>query len=127
MLPNIDIAKTKDYYEKIPANELCDCAYCVNFRKHIRAVYPALTAYLDSLGVDIEKPLETTPLEPDKNHTLLYACVEYPVIGTCESDFETKIGDTEIRVGTSYPTPDPEPGDAYFVLDCFSINLPFSS
>ena len=60
---DINIAKTKEYYAYIDDSLLCDCSYCQCYREQIRSVYPKVAEYLDSLGVDIEKPFETSPLE----------------------------------------------------------------
>ena len=62
----LDIKKTKLYYEQISSDDLCDCIYCKNYIYEIKKTYPKVAEYLFSLGVDIEKPFETMPLEPDE-------------------------------------------------------------
>ena len=76
---DINIAKTKEYYASIDESLLCDCSYCQCYREQIRSVYPKVAEYLDSLGIDIEKPFETSPLEPDEKNMLEYCCCQYIV------------------------------------------------
>lgn len=51
-----------------------------------------MARYLDSLGVDIEKPFEAMPLEPDENGYLEYCACQYVVFGSCPEDFTHRIG-----------------------------------
>ena len=59
----MDIRRTKLYYEQISNRDLCDCAYCQNYVREIKVTYPKVAEYLCSLGIDIEKPFETMPLD----------------------------------------------------------------
>ena len=65
-----DIEKTRDYYRNLGPENICDCAYCRNYCARVKAAYPEVAWYLDSLGVDIEKTFETSPLEPDEKGDL---------------------------------------------------------
>lgn len=56
----------------------------------IIGTYPKLSEYLYSLGVDIEKPFETMPLEPDENGDIEYPLVQYLVCGN-SSDFAAEV------------------------------------
>lgn len=56
---------TKKYYEELNNKELCQCNYCLNDYEEIRKEYPELAQYLRTLGIDIQKPFETMPLEVD--------------------------------------------------------------
>ena len=78
----IDAAKTRKYYESLTPDDLCQCAYCRNYSKEIKAAYPMMADYFSGIGVDIEKPFETMPLEPDDEGNILYAGVQYIVFGT---------------------------------------------
>lgn len=118
---NVDVAKTKEYYAAIDNSELCDCTYCRNYRLQIKSAYPDVAEYLATWGIDIQKPFETSPLEPDKNGMLEYCCCQYIVFGNCESEYHRKIGDVEFRVATSYPSTGIE-GD-HFVIEFFPIRL----
>ena len=62
----MDVIKTRNYYKTINNDSLCSCDYCKNYRKEIQKTYPALSDFLSDIGIDIEKPFETMPLEPDK-------------------------------------------------------------
>lgn len=67
----MDIKRTKQYYKQLSSHDLCDCAYCQNYIGEIKSTYPKVAEYLFSLGIDIEKPFETMPLEPDETGYLL--------------------------------------------------------
>ena len=80
---NVDIVNTKAYYNSIMETSLCDCSYCRNYRLKVKVMFPKVSKYLDSFGIDIEKPFETSPLEPDENGMLEYCCpTELPTFGS---------------------------------------------
>ena len=54
-----DIEKTRNYYRNLGPESICDCAYCQNYCARVKTAYSEVARYLDSLGVDIEKPFET--------------------------------------------------------------------
>lgn len=118
---NVDMTKTKEYYAAIDNSELCDCSYCRNYRLQIKSAYPEVAEYLASLGVHIQKPFKTSPLEPDENGMLEYCGCQYIVFGNCEPEYHHRIGDVEFRVATSYPSTGIE-GD-HFVIEFFPIRL----
>ncbi len=120
---DINIAKTKEYYASIGESLLCDCSYCQCYREQIRSVYPKVAEYLDSLGVDIEKPFETSPLEPDEKNMLEYCCCQYIVLGKCDSKYSYQIDNVEFRVATSYPITGV--AEEHFVIELFPIWLEF--
>lgn len=120
---DINIAKTKEYYASIDESLLCDCSYCQCYREQIRSVYPKVAEYLDSLGVDSEKPFETSPLEPDEKNMLEYCCCQYIVFGKCDPEYSYKIDDVKIRMATSYPHTGIE--DEHYVLELFPIWLKY--
>lgn len=80
---NVDIVKTKAYYNSITEASLCDCVYCRNYRLQVKEAFPKVAEYLYSFGIDIEKPFETSPLEPDENDVLEYCCCIY--LSTCNA------------------------------------------
>ena len=118
-----DIEKTRAYYRALGPENICDCAYCRNYCARVKAAYPEVARYLDSLGVDIEKPFETSPLEPDEKGDLEYCVCQYVVLGTCPKDFTHRIGD--VSFGRSDCHPDPKVEEQPFVLDLYPIPLPF--
>ena len=118
---NVDIAKTKEYYAALADNELCDCSYCRNYRLQIKSAYPDVAEYLMTLGIDIQKPFETSPLEPDENGMLEYCCCQYIVFGSCKPEYHHRIGDVEFRIATSYPGTGIE--QEHFVIEFFPVRL----
>ena len=118
---NVDIAKTKEYYAAIADTELCDCSYCRNYRLQVKSAYPDVAEYLMTLGIDIQKPFETSPLEPDENGILEYCCCQYIVFGSCKPEYHHRIGDVEFRVATSYPGTGIE--QEHFVIEFFPVRL----
>ena len=120
---NVDIAKTKAYYNSIIEAFMCDCAYCRNYRLQVKSAFPKVAEYLYSLGIDIEKPFETSPLEPDENGILEYCCCQYIAIGTCNPEYHYRIDDVEFRIATSYPGTGVE--QEHFVLELYPIHLKF--
>ena len=120
---DINITKTKEYYAAIEGSLLCDCSYCRCYREQVKTVYPKVVEYLDSLGVDIQKPFETSPLEPDENNMLEYCCCQYIVFGKCDPEYSYKIDDVEFRMATSHPHTGIE--KEHFVLELFPIRLKY--
>lgn len=118
-----DIEKTRAYYRALGSENICDCAYCRNYCARVKAAYPEVACYLTSLGVDIEKPFETSPLEPDENGYLEYCVCQYVVFGTCPEDYSHQIGD--VTFGRSDCHPSTKVEEEHFVLDLYPIHLPF--
>ncbi len=115
-----NIERNRAYYSQLSSNVLCDCAYCQNYYSQVKAAYPDASAYLQSLGIDMEKPFETSPLEPE-NGNLTYCACQYIVFGSCEDEYHDKIGNVEFRKVASYPsTGISEP---HFVLELAPITL----
>jgi len=80
-----------------------------------------IASYLAALGVDIEKPFETSPLEPDGNGILEYCACQYIVFGSCPSTYSHKTGDVEFHAASSYPSTGIE--EEHFVLEFSPIFL----
>lgn len=118
---NVDIKKTQDYYNSLKPESLCDCSYCKNYYAQIRTEYPAVAAYLASFGVDIEKPFEISPLEPDKNGILEYCTCQYIVFGSCPNTYGHRIGDVEFCIASAHPSTGIE--EEHFVLQFYPIRL----
>jgi hypothetical protein len=118
---NVDIEKTKTYYNAIEPESLCDCNYCKNYYTQIKGDYPAIAEYLASFGVDIEKPFETSPLELDADDMLEYCACQYIVFGGCPDTYRHKIGDVEFCVAASYPSTGIR--EEHFVLEFSPIRL----
>ena len=68
----IDIVKTKEYYNALPLDIVCDCDYCKLHCFKSRKEFSELALWLDKYGVDIEKTFEVMSLEPDESGMLDY-------------------------------------------------------
>ena len=112
------IEETRDFYKTY--DDLCYCAYCRNYIKEVRKAYPDLAEYLNKSGVDIEKPFETMPGEPE-NGRIEYFGVQYIVIGDKKDFSKTKLGEVTIDLAKSYP--DPKLGGKYYVIEVGPIKL----
>lgn len=118
-----DIEKTRAYYSSLGPENICSCGYCRNYCARVKGAYPEVARYLDSLGVDIEKPFETSPLEPDEDGYLEYCVCQYVVFGTCSPGYAHQIGD--VKFGISDCHPDTKLEEEHFVLDFYPIRLKF--
>lgn len=117
----MNIEKTRTFYDRITLRDLCSCAYCQNYIQGIRAAYPEAAEYLAGLGVDIEKPLETLPLEPDSLGFLEYAGAQYIVLGTPDGFTKTTVGSVLVDMAGAHPPTALE--EAHFVIELSPIRL----
>ena len=76
--------------------------------------------YLLSLGVDIEKPLETIPLEPDEKGNIEYLSAQYIVLGRSEDFVKTTIDSVTVDITKSHPETQIE---EHFVIEIYPIEL----
>ena len=112
--------KTRQYYDQLTEADICNCLYCRNYIKEIKTAYPELSAFLDQLGVDIEKPFETIPVEP-VNGVMLYSGVQYVVLGTEDRFKVTEIGSVRVFIADSHPMTDIT--EDHFVIEIAPIYL----
>ena len=117
---DMNVEKNRAYYARLDQDTLCDCVYCQNYRKQVKAAYPEVAEYLLHIGIDIEKPFETSPLEPENGY-LTYCACQYIAFGACEDDYDHKIGDVVVRKAVSHPSTGMT--DQHFVLDVAPIIL----
>ena len=116
----MDIEKTKDYYRTLSESELCSCDYCKNYYKEIRKSYPLLSDYLMKMGIDIEKPFETMPIEPYEG-MIEYFDVQYIVMGSRLDFKDTTISGVHIGIADSHPMS--EIKEEHFVIEISPILL----
>lgn len=116
----VDIEKTKNYYNSITTQKLCDCDYCKNYYLQIKFAYPEVARYLEEFGIDIEKPYELAPLSPD-NNILEYCGCQYIVFGSCKDTYNHKIGDVCFHLATSFPNTGIR--EEHFVIEFYPIKL----
>lgn len=120
---HVNVAETREYYRSVTDSMLCDCSYCQSYRRQIKATFPKAAEYLDSLGVDMEKPFETSPLEVDEKGMLEYCGCQYVVFGHCRGEYHHRIDNVEFRLAVSYPSTGIE--REHFVLELFPIRLKY--
>ena len=120
---NVNVSGTRAFYHSITESSLCGCGYCRNYRLQVRSAFPDVAVYLGSLGIDIEKPFETSSLEPDEHGMREYCGCQYSGVGTCEPEFDRRIADIEFRVAKFHP--ETGIGQAHFVLEFSPIKLKY--
>lgn len=113
-LEPLDIERTKKYYARLTEDDLCQCEYCRTYVREIGAAMPRLKAYLDQLGVDIEKPFEVLPLDETAD-SMEYLGVQYVVIGSADDFEETAVEDMDVFVTGSHPMTDI--AEEHFVIE----------
>ena len=116
----IDIVKTKEYYNSLPLDMLCDCDYYKLYCFKSRKEFSELALWLDKYGVDIEKPFEVMSLESDESGMRDYIGVQYIVFGTFSNDNSYYVGDFNIKIAYSHP--DTGISDEHFVLEVIPMN-----
>ncbi len=116
----MNVEETKRYYDRLTAADLCDCAYCRNYVREIRAAYPDLAAFLDRLGADIEKPFEAIPAGA-ADGTAFYSGVQYVLMGKPEEFAEAEIGNARVFVTDSHPMTDV--AEEHFVIEISPVTL----
>ena len=117
----LNIKETKQYYSSLTAEDLCDCVYCRNYIREIKNAYPKVAEYLLTLGIDIKKPFETIPLEPDETGHIEYISSQYIVIGNSD-DFAKTVIDT-VTVDITYSHPSTEIDKPHFVVEIYPVRL----
>ena len=110
----MDFEGTKRYYEQLTKEDMCRCEYCRTYVKAVRTSLPRLAAYLERLGVDIEKPFEVIPLDETAD-SMEYLAVQYVVIGSAEDFEETAVEDMDVFVTDSHPMTDI--AEEHFVIE----------
>lgn len=117
----MDIKQTQKYYGSLTAEDLCSCDYCRNYYKEIKGTYPILADCLQQAGIDIEKPFDTWPLDPDEDGYIEYITVQYVVMGDPLNFRETDISGVHICLAESHPMTDIS--DNHFVIEISPIKL----
>ena len=69
---DIDIDRTRRFYETVDDSLGCDCAGCRNFRKAYPLIPDAVQGCFRQLGVDIGKPAEMTAYVSHDGNLTLY-------------------------------------------------------
>ncbi len=98
----MNIRKTKEYYTGLTDRDLCQCAFCRTYAKEIRTSLPHIAEYLDSIGVDIEKPFEVIPVDEYTDY-MEYTGAQYIVFGEHTGFKETVIDGIYVVYADSHP------------------------
>ncbi|SFE54770.1 hypothetical protein [Peptostreptococcus sp. D1] len=117
----IDLVKTREYYNLLCSDRLCDCDYCKLYYLKARKEFPELAAWLEKYGVDIEKPFEVMSIDPAENGIIEYIGMQYIVYGTCSKDISFKAGNFDIRAAHSHPSTGIS--EEHFVIEVLPMNL----
>ncbi len=120
----MDTEKTRRYYDQLTEADVCDCAYCQNYIREIRAAYPELAGYLDRSVIDIEKPFETIPVGI-VNGMMFYSGVQYIVMGAANRFMETGIGSVRVCLAESHPITGIRKD--HFVIEISPVYLPWTA
>lgn len=100
----MDIEKTREYYINYSRKDTCQCEYCQNLIDEIKTAYPELALFLDSIGVDIERPFEVSIPYEYKKGIWNFPFVQYLVAGNTDGFQETTIKDMTVGICTCHPT-----------------------
>ena len=60
---DIDWERTREH-ASFASSDHCTCAYCENYYRTVRHMYPNLPAFIKKFGADIDGPVEMYPIEP---------------------------------------------------------------
>jgi hypothetical protein len=116
----MDKIKTENYYRALNNENLCSCNYCRNYYKEVKETYPELSDYLARMGIDIEKPLETMPLEPFEG-SIEYIAVQYIAMGNATNFKNENIEGVHICIADSHPTTDID--EEHYVIEIYPLRL----
>lgn len=117
----MEIERTKSFYEHLDSRDLCDCAYCQNYINEIKAAYPQVADYLHSFGIDIEKPFETMPLEPEATGYIEYISAQYIVCGEPNDFIKTVIDSVTVDITDTHPPTQLD--EPHFVVEIHPVRL----
>lgn len=117
----MNIKKTQEYYKQLGHNDMCSCAYCQNYIKRIKDEYPAIAEHLQGLGIDIEKPFEAMPLEPDSDGYIEYIAAQYIVLGERTGFEKATVNSVNIDIAGSHPSS--RIIEPHFVIEIYPIRL----
>lgn len=119
----VDLEKTKAYYACVRQEDLCDCPGCWNYRQRVKGAYPQMARYLETLGIDIEKPFHVSYVESREPHQMLYLSCCYVAFGESGFGFSRQVDGLEFtRAGAC---PDSGVEEPHLELQIPELTLPF--
>lgn len=116
----MDKINTENYYKALNNENLRFCDYCRNYYKEAKETYPELSDYLARMGIDIEKPLETMPLEPYEG-AIEYIAVQYIALGNVSSFKSENVEGVHICIADSHPATDID--EEHYVIEIYPLRL----
>lgn len=116
---DIDIDRTRHFYESAEESLGCDCAGCRNFRKAYPLLPDAVQAFFRQLGVDIGKPAEATAYVSHDGDLTFYDGF-YHICGTILAGPNPliRVDDTHSRFDETATIPLTEKHFVYFTNKC---------
>lgn len=123
---DVDIDRTRRFYETADQRPGCDCAGCRNFRKAYPLIPDAVQGLFRQLGVDIGNPAEMTAYVSHDGNMTLYAGFYHICGSILESPklfipFDEKCSTLDIDATTKL-TPD---HFVYFTRECGLVKKGF--
>ena len=119
---NVQIENTEKWYKE--ENELCQCDYCRVFRKSFRSCYGATADLLSFYGVDVTKPLEISPAEPEGD-MITYNTVQYVLKGSTNITRNHLIEGLVMHKAEAYPSY--KRAENTFVIQLEGVRLPWEN
>ncbi len=123
---NIDIEKTKDYYQQ---RTLCECDECQNYYRQAEDTFPTLKKFLSDFGIDIARPDEICSTY--HSGVVEYDAVAYTAIGECikcgEYEIDMKDGGLFLNlvINKSPVFPNEQEDIQCFEIVIYNIHLPW--
>ncbi len=119
---DIDTEKTRRYYAEENEEDYCDCDSCKHYRARIAKEFPGIAEYLETLGIDISKPLRLSYIRTEDGMIMYFDCL-YAAFGNGDLAWRKDIGDVEIIPALLFPDPGVE--EPFVVIQISQIRLPF--
>ncbi len=126
---NFDYNGTKKYYIDLKGEHICDCLYCVNFRKSFSKYYPETASFIESFGLNTDNDLEISEFGFYEELGSRMYIIEGAVIGNIIDDkIITEIEGLKIELingSTGYSAPfTPKFNKPFFYIVVYNIYLP---
>lgn len=120
---NVNKDATKQYY-KSQESKSCDSEKGKIYCKEIKSAYPSIVKYLESLGVDVFRPLELCANEEEMETFVEFTACQYVVLGECDVNFTKTIDGVQFSISPEERHPTVSLEEPYFVLEFSTIYLP---
>lgn len=119
---NVQIENTKKWYKENFEQSQSD--YCKAFRKSFSSTYAATADLLSFYGVDVTRPLEISPAEPEGD-MITYNSVQYVLKGSCTITRNHLIEGLIMRNTDTHPSY--QQAENTFVIKLEGVRLPWEN